>query len=58
VIFSILQYIIHPQEVSEQSTHYFYKSKLMVDLLVMLHQSLMQQKHAGAGDEEIEKYVG
>ena len=31
--FSILQYIIHPQKVSEQSTHYFYKSKLMVDVL-------------------------
>ena len=35
IVFSILiyytvWYIIHPQEVSEQSNHYFYKSKLMV----------------------------
>jgi hypothetical protein len=32
-LFSILIYISHPQEVSEQSTHYTYKSKLMVDTL-------------------------
>jgi hypothetical protein len=36
--FSILtyMYIIYPQEVSEQSTQYFYKSKSMVDTLSIL----------------------
>ena len=35
IFYSILPYIIHPQEVSEQSTHYFYNSILMVDTLTI-----------------------